>query len=253
MSSPESHGSQDEEFTLDVFLLGSDDAEAVTKSTRLLKLTRHHRTKDIDLWLPEETPVVSIDWVPEIVYETNDDSHSLRVVIRPNLTPHAQPQQEPSHISGGQAPPTPVTKNRAGPVPAPRPAPKDAAPLYEVTVQSREICVNGFRLSRPNFNSENEVAFDYIFANPNRRIDLTEIESATGRPLSKRLREIVRDLGFKKELRDMFFPGISKTAIEFRNPITRADFEARRLRPPQLEIRHTEKEGEMEGTRQNEG
>jgi hypothetical protein len=109
--------------------------------------------------------------------------------------------------------------------------------LYQVTFQNREIRVNGFRLSRPNFNSENEVVFDYLFHNPNRRIEVSEIESATGRPLGKKLREIVRDLGFKNELREIFFPGIAKTAIEFVNPVTRSDFDARGLAPPQVDIR----------------
>ena len=81
------------------------------------------------------------------------------------------------------------------------------------------------------------MVFEFIFSNPNRRIEVAEVESATGRALTKRLPEVVRDLGFTNELREMFFPGVSKTAIQFTNPVTRADFRVRELRAPRLELR----------------
>lgn len=163
-------------------------------------------------------------------------------MIRPDVT--LSLRSTASADPGGEDAPTPPA---AGPTEEDRATPAivqantnhsdcDQA-LYEVTFRNREIAVNGFRLSRPNFNSENDLVFEHVFANPNRRIDLGEIESVIGRPLTKKLREVVRDLGFIGELCDMFFPGVSKTAIEFVNPVRGSDFEARKLRSPRLETR----------------
>lgn len=225
---------------VDVFLVTPGTAAAAARRTRLLKIVRNQRTRSIDLTLPETTELVSTAWVPEVIYEREGDGDRIGVHIRPDLTNLRNSRRAGSgdkEVSGTEA-------ATALPPPGQQAEPLQTAPprsgrdvMYEVTFQSREISVNGFRLSKPNFNSENEVVFDYLFRNPNRRIELREIESATGRTLTKRLREIVRDLGFKGELRDIFFPGIAKTAIEFVNPVSRADFIARGLTRPQLDVR----------------
>ena len=89
---------------------------------------------------------------------------------------------------------------------------------------SREIILNDtFILSKPNFGSTNELVFKYLYKNPNRIISIKELErEATRETISKRLHDIVQELGFKKELRKAFF-NISKTNITFKNPVSQQD------------------------------
>jgi hypothetical protein len=263
---------RDDEFVFVVYVSTGD--ASTPKQTRLLEVVRNHRTKSLSLCLPEENEIVSLGWVPEIVYATKDTDYELSVTLRPDLRPfldaapralHARAADSagtngratghadlarrdhgralPAPVPDGSSPPPNKTVVTGVSTPAASPTrSRDDHAAYAVTFANREIRVNGFRLSRPNFNSENELAFDYVFANPNRTIELAEIEGAIGKPLTKRLREVVRDLGFKNELKEMFFPGISKTSIKFINPITRADFESRDLRPPRAETMRREKE-----------
>jgi len=218
-------------FVLNILVVPSGEHVSPEDATRLAKLTCGSGNKDVELLLPERTDIVHTGWLPEFVHETRSgEPLSLTLRIRPD---------NPSAVAlSGRVPepqhPGPEVQRSTREVPA---GEAGDEVLYEVTFQNREVRVNGFRLSRPNFNSENEVVFDYLFRHPNRRIELAEIESVTGRPLTKKLREIVRDLGFRAELREIFFPGIAKTAIEFVNPVTRSDFLKRELRPPRLDVR----------------
>lgn len=93
---------------------------------------------------------------------------------------------------------------------------------YEIYyTPNREILLdNKYLLLKPNFNSENEVVFSYIFANQNRKISRDEIETKTKIKLSKALPDIVEKLGFKGDLKKVFF-SVSSDAVEFRNPVTK--------------------------------
>lgn len=90
--------------------------------------------------------------------------------------------------------------------------------------KSREIRINNLLLSKPDFDSKNEIVFTYLYNNPNKRIDKKEIEKETKEPINKRLHNIINELGFSGELKKAFF-SISKTSIEFRNPIKRKDLQ----------------------------
>jgi hypothetical protein len=234
----------DEELVLTIFTAPPGEAESVPRRIRLLEIVRNHRTGSVDLHLPERNEIVSTGWVPEIGYEVTPDGYRITATIRPDVAPFLQKQQlskeavEAKSASRKSEPADdpPLPLKPTGTLPENVPHSADDV-LYEVTLHNREIRVNGFRLSRPNFNSENELVFEYLFRNANRRVDLTEIEATVGRPLAKKLREVVRDLGFRDELKEMFFPGISKTAIVFVNPVTKAEFEARELQCPQLDVR----------------
>lgn len=92
----------------------------------------------------------------------------------------------------------------------------------EITFSSsREVILNDlFLLSKPDFGSENDLVFGYLFQNQNKLISLQELErEATKQPIKKKLHEVVRDLGFTKDLLKAFF-SISKNAITFTNPVT---------------------------------
>jgi len=214
------HPDNQQSFRLRVFALGKEVLEDGRQ--KLLEISRGC-TSQIDLLLPCAAQVAESGWVPEIVYRTAE-LNILSIAVK-----FARAAATGVGIAAPSA--------RSAPPQQDKPGSSQPEAVFEATFENREVKINGFRLSRPNFNSENEVVFDYLFRNPNRKIEISEIEAAVGRPLSKRLREIVRDLGFRKELREIFFPDISKSAIRFVNPITKADVDARELRPPSIEVR----------------
>jgi hypothetical protein len=95
--------------------------------------------------------------------------------------------------------------------------------IYRITYSehTRQIKLNEILLSKPDFSSENELFFAFIFANSGRPVTKSEIESVVGEPLKKRIVDIVRDLGFKDEIKKVFFPVVKLDAVMFINPITR--------------------------------
>lgn len=90
--------------------------------------------------------------------------------------------------------------------------------------KTREILLNNlFILSKPNFNSTNDLVFSYLYRNPNKIVTKKELErEATTSPITKRLHDIVQELGFKKDLNKAFL-SVSKTQMTFRNPLTEQD------------------------------
>jgi len=93
---------------------------------------------------------------------------------------------------------------------------------------TREIKLNDkYQLSKPDFGTTNDYYFGHIFLNPNITISLDDLNSATKKTLSKskELKHLVAELGFSGEVRKLFFPGVSKNKLIFRNPITKKVFE----------------------------
>jgi hypothetical protein len=73
---------------------------------------------------------------------------------------------------------------------------------------NRKIIVNDFFiLAHPDFTSENEQVFYYLYRHPNKLIKQQEIEEDifNGETLTKNLSKIIENLNFKKELRKAFF------------------------------------------------
>lgn len=93
-----------------------------------------------------------------------------------------------------------------------------------VYTKSREVLLDGkLLLAKPDFSSENDLVFDYLYKNPNKRITKTKLEKEVVKEkLTKTLHKIVENLGFKKTLRNAFFD-VSQKAIMFRNPLTQKD------------------------------
>jgi len=101
--------------------------------------------------------------------------------------------------------------------------PENSAYKITYSEKTREIIINNFLLANPDFDSENERVFTYIYKNPNKKISLEELQQNTGR-LGKTLHKIVENLGFTGNFRKAFFD-VSKTGIRFRNPITKTDLD----------------------------
>ncbi len=101
----------------------------------------------------------------------------------------------------------------------------DDEEMYRIIyTKQRQVLMNNAQISKPDFNSENDLVFSFLYDNPNRRITREEIEKAIGDKLTKTLHKIVENLGFEGDTKEVFF-SVSKDAIEFRNPITKKDLE----------------------------
>ena len=105
-----------------------------------------------------------------------------------------------------------------------QPQDQDIDVMYEIKLTtSREILINNLVLARPEFGSENEIVFRYLFDNPNRTVKLDELQKRLGdQPIKKNLHKIVENLGFQGDLKDAFF-SVTKDSILFRNPIRNED------------------------------
>jgi hypothetical protein len=86
---------------------------------------------------------------------------------------------------------------------------------------AREILLNGmFQLAKPNLDGENDIVFKYLYDHPNQSITKAKLEAELKIKVAKPFHKIVENLGFKSDLSRAFF-SVSKTAIEFRNPVTK--------------------------------
>lgn len=98
-------------------------------------------------------------------------------------------------------------------------------PMYQITyTKQRQVLMNNAQISKPDFNSENDLVFSFLYEHPNKRITREDLEKAIGEKLTKSLHKIVENLGFEGDTKEVFF-SVSKNAIEFRNPITKRDLE----------------------------
>lgn len=97
--------------------------------------------------------------------------------------------------------------------------------IYEVAYNenSREITINGFLLSKPDFDSENDIFASYVFTHPNQKLRMEKIQQVNGgKPFKKAVHRIIADLGFSGEFAKVFF-NASRRAVLFRNKISKKD------------------------------
>jgi hypothetical protein len=95
--------------------------------------------------------------------------------------------------------------------------------------KDRRIVLNDqFVLSKPNFNSENEVVFSFLYNNPNKKWTKQELESQINMKVHKSFDKIVENLGFKNDLRKVFWQ-VSSDSIRFNNPISTNTLEKMKL------------------------
>lgn len=99
--------------------------------------------------------------------------------------------------------------------------------LYKITYNSnREIRLNNkLLISKPNFNSDNDLIFLHLSNNPHRKITIEEIEKKINRKITKKITKIIENLGFKGNLRKLFFGRSTPNYFYFRNPIRQEDLD----------------------------
>lgn len=91
---------------------------------------------------------------------------------------------------------------------------------------SGEIVLNNkYVIAKPHLDTENDLVCEYIMKKPNEKITLEQIEKEIGK-LQNDLSKIVYNLGFKGELRKMFFPRIGYKSIIFKNQIKNEELES---------------------------
>lgn len=95
--------------------------------------------------------------------------------------------------------------------------------LYKITYSEhlREIKLNNMVLANLQSDSKNVNFFEYVFSNPNIPLAVSDIEEATAMPLASNIQDILRDLGFKGNIRKVFFPIATKAKVMFMNPISK--------------------------------
>lgn len=101
----------------------------------------------------------------------------------------------------------------------------DNKPEYWITYKAREVVLNDLALiAKPDFNSENDLVFGFLYEHPNKKHSRAEIEKGIKTDINKDLHKVVENLGFASDLRKVFFD-VTKDHICFRNPITKEDLE----------------------------
>ena len=107
----------------------------------------------------------------------------------------------------------------------PNPVQSQNENIYSITFTDRTVLLNNtFILSKPNFNSENENFLEYVIDNENKTISKKDIEDATGKKIKKQFHNTVNDLGFKNEIRKIFFK-VSKVSVIFKNSVSESEFD----------------------------
>lgn len=88
---------------------------------------------------------------------------------------------------------------------------------YIVLTEDGRILLDGkFEIAKPNFNSENELVFRYLYDNPNQRHTKKHIEEHLKIKMKKTFHKTVENLNFRSGLKKYFFD-ISKNGIIFKN------------------------------------
>ena len=95
--------------------------------------------------------------------------------------------------------------------------------LYKITYSdhTREIKLNNMVMTRLQSDSKNANFFEYVFSHQNEQIDVKDIEEQAAYSLADSIHDILRDLGFKGNIRQIFFPIATKTKVMFVNPISK--------------------------------
>lgn len=106
--------------------------------------------------------------------------------------------------------------------------------LYAVTYNEMtgEILINNRVFKKTNLDSLTDNIFAYLNKNPNRKIKIDEIQKAIEKNI-KDLPKVIENAGFTGNLLRTFFR-VSKTAIHFRQQITKTDFKKLNIDPLDL-------------------
>jgi hypothetical protein len=123
--------------------------------------------------------------------------------------------------------------------------------LYKITYSehTREIKLNNIVLARLQSDSKNVNFFEYVYSHPNEQLSVKDIEKSTAYSIAENIHDILRDLGFKGNIRKVFFPIATKVNVMFSNPITKQYAIKNDL--PTIKLSR-DNETEREATSQNE-
>jgi hypothetical protein len=100
--------------------------------------------------------------------------------------------------------------------------------MYQIKYNPRDrrIILNGkYLIKRPDFNTLNSELFEYAYNHVNDEVLKSNFEADSGITFSKtkRISNVVYELGFSGQLRELFFPSIAKRSFLFRNYISEAE------------------------------
>ena len=140
-----------------------------------------------------------------------------------------------------------ITKQKPSPLPTlktkekvEQPTKEDKDEYFVSLSNARKVLLNNtLVLASPNFNTENHQFIEYILEHPNQTLKKGEIEKDANIKLKKSFHSTLGDLGFKGEIRKLFFEA-SKSTVRFRNYISEKELS-------QLEIDTEKLNAELSG------
>ena len=91
---------------------------------------------------------------------------------------------------------------------------------YFIALWKQQVVLNNtFVLSTPNFNGENAQFIEHVVAHPNEVLKRDNTGNDSTRKFKKSFHQILSDLGFRGQIRKLFFD-VSKTSVKFCNYIS---------------------------------
>ncbi|MFA5184517.1 MAG: hypothetical protein WC456_03230 [Patescibacteria group bacterium] len=100
---------------------------------------------------------------------------------------------------------------------------KEKTAILKITYDNHKLKINEIIIAKPHFESENDYFATYITNNPGKKLTNQEFVKFKNSKMTKKFDQIINDLGFKGNIKKLFFPNISIKAVEFRNQITMED------------------------------
>jgi len=100
---------------------------------------------------------------------------------------------------------------------------KEKTAVLKISYDNHKLKINEIVIAKPHFESENDYFATYITTNPGKKLTSQEFAKFKNNKMTKKFDQIINDLGFKGNIKKLFFPNISIRAVEFRNQITPED------------------------------
>lgn len=105
----------------------------------------------------------------------------------------------------------------------PVPEPESLGKYFVSITPTRKVMLNNtFVLSSPNFDTENHQFIEYILEHEGEKLTKNAIEKDANIELKKSFHATLSDLGFKGEIRKLFFEA-NKNTVKFRNNVPESD------------------------------
>ena len=100
---------------------------------------------------------------------------------------------------------------------------KEKTAVLKMSYDNHRLKINEIVIAKPHFESENDYFAVYITNNSGGKLTNLEFAKFKRGKMTKKFDQIINDLGFKNNIKKLFFPNISIKAVEFRNQITPED------------------------------